>query len=202
MAPSQSNPIKVFICYAHKDKPWLDRLKEHLEPFVLQNLVHTWSDQDIEIGDDWHGKIQESLQSAKVAILLVSASFLASKYIRNSELPVLLKNAKEKGVIILPVIVRPCLFTETKFKYPHPVNGPEEFSLASLQASNSPGEALSGLDEHRQEEILVSVAKRVLSIVESKVDDQDGIKSKVDDPDEKIIKSYCDHIITSYERGD
>lgn len=202
MAPTQSNLIKVFICYAHKDRPWLDRLEEHLELLVLQNMVRTWSDQDIESGENWHGEIQESLQSAKVAILLVSPSFLASEYIRKSELPVLLKNAKEKGVIILPVIVRPCLLTKAIFKYPDPVKGPEEFSLASLQAGNSPSEVLSGLDEHRQEEILVSVAARVFKIVESNVDDQEGIESKVDDQDEKIVKLYFNHIITSYEGGD
>jgi hypothetical protein len=72
------------------------------------------------------------------AVLLVSPAFLASKYVRSSELPVLLKNAKENNVRIIPIILRPCLFAETEYKYPDPRTGPERFTLASIQAAGSP----------------------------------------------------------------
>ena len=56
-------------------------------------------------------------------------------------------------------------------------------------------------NKYRQENILVSAAKqRIPGIVKSKVNAPDSIK--VDDQDEKMITSYYDHIITSYERGD
>ncbi len=174
MASSQiPNSSPVFVCYAHKDndspdpsKRWLDRLLEHLEPLVLQNLVNAWSDQQIEAGDIWNANIQSQLQQAKAAVLLVSPAFLASKYIRNSELPVLLKQAKEHGLTIISIIIKPCLFAETKFKYPDPANGPEEFSLANLQAANSPTQALSGMSEHEQDRVLLSVAQRLLKLVQ------------------------------------
>ena len=162
----------VFISYAHKDnegtdpsKRWLDRLLEQLEPLRQQDDLTVCSDLDLEIGEDWHAMIQGHLQGAKVAVLMVSPAFLASKYIRNSELPILLKNAKEKGVVILPIILRPCLFQETKFKYPDAQTGPEEFLLASLQAANSPTKPLSGLSETEQDQVLLSVARRLLRIV-------------------------------------
>src|ERR1700754_1504322 len=111
-----SNSLPVFVCYAHKDndspdlsKRWLDRLLEHLEPLGLQNLVSTWSDQQIEAGDSWDASIKSQLQQARAAVLLVSPAFLASKYIRNSELPVLLMNAHQQGTLILPIILRHCL---------------------------------------------------------------------------------------------
>lgn len=161
----------VFISYAHKDnedsnlsKRWLDRLLEHLEPLVAQNKVSVWSDTQIESGQHWHETLQAQLQTAKVAVLLISPAFLASRYIRNSELPGLLLNAKHRGVIVLPIIVRHCLFSEAKFKYPDPVNGPEELSLSVFQAANSVERPLNAIEEHEQDQVLLSIARRILRI--------------------------------------
>jgi hypothetical protein len=104
-------------------KRWLDRLLEQLAPLAMQDQVCAWSDKDIETGQDWDDRIQQTLENTKAAVLLVSSAFLASTYIRNSELPVLLKNAQDRGLVILPVIVRHCLFKETTFKYPVPSRG-------------------------------------------------------------------------------
>jgi hypothetical protein len=170
--PSQ-NPIpRIFICYAHADNEstdpsqrWLNRLLVHLKPLSLQEQAEIWSDKKLEIGDEWHEEIQAILQQVKVAVLLVSPAFLSSEYIRNSELPVLLKRAKDKeqGVKILPIILRPCLFNETKFKYPDSKNGPEELSLSTLQVATT--KPLNSMAEHEQDEVLSSVAKRLLKIV-------------------------------------
>lgn len=169
--------LPVFICYAHKDnegpdpsRRWLDRLLEHLQPLALQEQAAAWSDREIEDGDDWHEVIGHSLKAARAAVLLVSPAFLASKYIRNSELPVLFKRARDEGVVVLPIILRPCLFSETRFRYPDPVTGPQEFSLSSLQAANSPHKELSGLSEHEQDQVLVQVAQRLLREVQRQGD--------------------------------
>ena len=82
------------------------------------------------------------------------------------ELPILLKRAKDDGVVILPIILNPCLFKETRFKYPDSQNGPEEFSLSTLQAATSSHSPLNKLEEHEQDEVLLSIAKRLLTIVE------------------------------------
>ncbi len=165
---------RIFICYAHKDnesddpsKRWLDRLLEQLEPLNLQKQALIWSDQRLELGEEWHQEIQNTLGQVRAAILLVSPSFLASKYIRNSEVPVLLKNAKDKGVVIIPIILRSCLFKETKFKYPDPQKGQKELSLSVFQAAGSPTKPLNGLPEHEQDKVLLSVAQRLLKIVSS-----------------------------------
>jgi hypothetical protein len=162
---------QIFICYAHKDnenpdpsKRWLDRLLEHLAPLELQEQADIWSDQDIKLGEEWHDKIQATLQQVKAAVLLVSPSFLASKYIRNSELPLLLNQAREQGVVILPVLLRHCLWKETKFKYPDPQAGPEERSLSSIQVPTT--EPLNSLEEHKQDEVLYQVAQRIYQIVQ------------------------------------
>jgi hypothetical protein len=158
----------VFVSYAHKDnessdpsKRWLDRFKEFLEPLELTIC----SDEDIGLGDNWHAHIQKQLNGARAALLLVSPAFLASKYVRSSELPILLRNAKENNVKIIPIILRPCLFAETKFKYPDPKTGPEEFTLASIQAAGSPNRALSEMTEAEQDRILLKVAQALIKLV-------------------------------------
>jgi hypothetical protein len=166
-----STSSAIFISYAHKDnessdpaKRWLDRLREHLEPLVQQGEIAVCSDQDIELGDDWHAHIQQHLDGAQAAVLMVSPAFLASKYIRNSELPVLFRNAKDQGVKIIPIILRPCLFAESRFKYPDPQTGPEEFTLASLQAAGSPKKALSEMNEGEQDRALLKVAQTLAQL--------------------------------------
>lgn len=167
------NDVKVFISYAHKDneshdlsKRWLDRLLEHLQPLVMQEQISAWSDTNIETGERWHESIQAQLQNAKVAVLLVSQSFLASKYIRNSELPVLLMNASKGGVTILPIIVRHCLFSEAEFRYPDPMHGPNKLSLSVFQAANPADKPLNSMEEHEQDRVLVSIAKRILRLAQ------------------------------------
>jgi hypothetical protein len=98
-------------------------------------------------------------------VVLVSPAFLASQYIRSNELPILLRNAKEQGVRIIPVILRPCLFAKTKFRYPDPREGPEEFTLASLRTAGSPSKALSEMTEGEQDHALLTVAQALARLV-------------------------------------
>lgn len=163
----------VFVSYAHKDnedpdpsKRWLDRLLEHLQPLVLQNQIIAWSDTNIETGEHWQEAIDRRLQNAKVAVLLISSSFMASKFIRNSELPVLLMNAQKSGVTILPIILRRSLFATTKFKYPDPAHGPEEMALSVFQSANPPDKPLNAMKEHEQDEVLVSIAERIMRLAQ------------------------------------
>ncbi|HJQ35426.1 MAG TPA: FxSxx-COOH system tetratricopeptide repeat protein [Pyrinomonadaceae bacterium] len=165
----------VFVSYAHSDnespdpsKRWLNRLLEQLQPLVLQNRVGAWSDRQIEAGEQWDGSIKAELAAANVAVLLVSPAFLASKYIRNSELPALLMNAMNRGGTVIPVVVRPCLFAETTFKYPDPARGPGELSLSVFQSANSPDKPLNAMQEHEQDAVLLSVAQRVLELARTK----------------------------------
>ncbi|MDP1863789.1 MAG: TIR domain-containing protein [Thiobacillus sp.] len=163
----------VFISYAHGDnensdpaKRWLDRLVQQLKPLEFQDIFSIETDLDIDLGNDWHTKIQERLNRASAAVLLVSPDFLASTYIRNNELPVLLHGAKEKGLNIIPIILRPCSFTEARFRYPDPKEGPDEFKLSSLQAAGSPSKALNEMTEGEQDRALLHVAQTLLKYVE------------------------------------
>src|SRR5205085_517055 len=144
-------PIKrtgVFISYNHRDEEWLKRLRVHLRPIESEYAIEVWDDTMIQPGSEWREEIAASLASAKVAVLLVSADFLASDYIKDNELPPLLKAAEEEGVAILPVILSPSRFSRSA-------------DLARFQSVNSPDEPLIGLPRSEQEAVLVRVAEAV-----------------------------------------
>jgi hypothetical protein len=109
--PSSSEQDAVFISYSHRDSAHLDRLLVHLEPLKREGAIKLWSDQQIRPGAKWRDEIALAIEKAGVAILLVSPDFLASEFISTDELPPLLRAARERGAVILPIILRPCRFT-------------------------------------------------------------------------------------------
>jgi hypothetical protein len=168
--------LPAFISYAHSDNEssdpslrWLDLLLEMMKPLQLMDSVHAWSDKEIRQGDVWNDQIQEHLyQHARAAVLLVSPAFLASDFIRTSELPVLLhkyqtraQEKRMKPMPIIPVILRSCLFDVARFNFPDPLTGPESISLSIFQSANPPSRPLDSLNRSEQDEVLLSVARRL-----------------------------------------
>jgi hypothetical protein len=137
----------VFISYSHRDQEWLERLQVHLKPLVREGAIALWDDTHINAGARWRKEIEAALSRAKVAILLVSADFLASDFIADSELPPLLAAAKQEATVILPVIVSPSRFGKTH--------------LAQFQAVNSPDEPLIAMTRAEQEATLVQLSEAV-----------------------------------------
>lgn len=144
---------KVFIVYSHQDAKWLNRLQVHLTPLERQGLIERWDDTRIAPGTSWRGEIRKALESVKVAVLLVSADFLASEFIADNELPPLLPAAQSEGVVILPVIVSPCLFTNVP-------------ALAQFQTVNDPSKPLSGLTKAEQDKTFVHIADVILRLLD------------------------------------
>src|SRR4051794_20890834 len=144
---ASSPRTKVLISYSHADKEWLDRLQRHLKPLVREGL-ECWDDTHIRPGDDWKQEIRTALDTAQVAVLLISADFFASDFIDENELPPLLDAAQAKGVRILPVILSPSRFARDP-------------SLARFQAVNSPDRPLTVLPPGAQQEVLDRLARTV-----------------------------------------
>jgi hypothetical protein len=99
---------KVFVSYSHIDKDWRERLVTHLAVLEGKGLVHLWADTRIGIGQAWENAIDEQLREYQVAVLLISAHFLASHFIQKVEVKRLLERHERDGLLLLPVIARPC----------------------------------------------------------------------------------------------
>ena len=140
---------KLFISYSHQDKPHFERLLVHLKPLERDKRIDRWDDTRIKSGEKWHEEIRRAIERSGVAILLISADFLASDFINEIEVPLMLAGAAGFGAIILPVILSPCSFTSTQ-------------PLFEFQAVNDPAQPLSGLDWNAQERLWDKVAKEVL----------------------------------------
>ena len=67
--------------------------------------MEVWSDSQIAIGSDWSDAITKAISTADVAIILVSADYLASDFIASGELPALLKSSEQGRTLILPVML-------------------------------------------------------------------------------------------------
>jgi len=87
-------------------------LRKQLKPLERKGL-DVWSDRDITPGQEWPAEIDNYLNRAKVAVLLVSVNFLNSDFIREQELPRLLRAAQLGQVTILPVLFSDCLWDQT-----------------------------------------------------------------------------------------
>jgi len=139
---------QIFVSYSHKDKNCLDRLLVHLRPLEKQGIIDMWADTKLRPGDTWKKEIELALKRAKVAIMLVSADFLASDFIIENELPPLLEAAEAEGVRIIPVILKPCRFLRDP-------------NLSKFHSINDPNEPLLKLRDVEQEEIYANIAEAV-----------------------------------------
>lgn len=149
---SSKKSKSVFVSYSHIDDEYLKRLQVHLKPFEKKGQIDLWADTKIKAGEKWKEKINAALDISVIAILLISADFLASDFIVDNELPPLLKAAEEKGKVILPLIVKPCRFTSDE-------------NLSKFQSINDPKNPLSKLSENDREEIYVKVADLIDNLV-------------------------------------
>lgn len=145
---------QIFISYSHKDGKWLKKFTEVLTPLLQNNTIRAWDDTNIRPGGLWRNEIEEALRSAKVAVLLVSPSFLASEFIRSVEMPPLLKAASDRGVTIIWVAVSASLYAETP--------------ISHYQAANDPLRPLDVLRVPDLNRELVRICTRVKEAVERK----------------------------------
>lgn len=128
----------------------MKRLQVHLAGLEGECDIECWDDTRIKAGAKWRAEIEQAVDGANVAILLISADFLASKFIKENELPPLLKSAEDDGALILPVIVSSCLFDHKP-------------QLCQFQAVNDPATPLLGMSAGERESVFLQVAESIVT---------------------------------------
>lgn len=151
--PSGAVRDQVFISYSHRDSEWLAKLQIHLKPLVRSGVVNLWDDTQIKPGAKWFSEIETALSRAKVAVLLVSANFLASDFIDREELPELLAAAEHDGLTVIWIPISFSMYEET--------------AIAQYQAAHSPAQPLDSLSEPEQNQALVKICKSIRDAVQA-----------------------------------
>lgn len=101
----------IFISYSHKDEDWKDRFKPHVQMLEKAGLqIKVWDDRKINAGDTWYPEITQAMEQAAVAVCLISADFLSSDFCVKEEVPFLLKKREQAGMLLIPILIRPCLW--------------------------------------------------------------------------------------------
>ena len=147
--PAPEHRRHVFISYSRADRAWVDRLRITMAPLLREageELV-LWDDSQIRPGELWQKTIETALARARVALLLVSAEFLASDFVMGREVPVLLEAAEREGVPILWVSLSPCWVSFTP--------------IHAYQAVLPPDTSLEEMTEPQQRRALVRIAEEV-----------------------------------------
>lgn len=158
---------RIFLSYSHKDEVWKERLVTHLKVFVQEGLLDLWEDGQLQAGDTWMERLARALDDADVGVLLVSADFLTSDFVRTTEVPRLLGRRDRDGIRIVPVIARPCAWQEIAW-------------LAAMQVRPVDAKPLSALaGDASLDQALTDIAREVAALGRKRIGGRGGVKSPI-----------------------
>ena len=148
-----ANRDAVFLSYSHndRDRQWVERVRVHLKATFYDQNLNIWDDTRIPSGARWHEEIKTALAGTKVAVLIISADYLASDYIRTHELPSFLLAAESEGAVIMALIGSSCSLT----------GGAS--SLQDIQFVNPLDRPLDGIPPDEQERYFNKLARDIYS---------------------------------------
>ena len=142
----EANRSQIFISYSHKDEEWRRLIENMLHPLLQRADFSSWSDTKIQSGADWQRELYSELKRSRIVIPLVSSDYLASNFITEKELP-WIRAEHRKGLKIMPVIVRPTMYSDCE--------------LSDFQAANSPDRPLSKLHGAVREQAVLQLCEKI-----------------------------------------
>lgn len=151
----------IFISYSHKDEKWKERIVKHLGVSQEQGLLSLWDDRRIDAGEDWYEAITEAMDAGSVAVILLTANSLTSKFILREEVPRLLERRDEAGLRIFPIVVEPCDWEAVEW-------------VRRMQLRPKDGKPLSGGRKHQVETNLAAIAKEIRLMLTPEGESADG----------------------------
>ncbi|MEZ4955715.1 MAG: SUMF1/EgtB/PvdO family nonheme iron enzyme [Saprospiraceae bacterium] len=108
---------KIFIAYAHEDRPLLKKLRTHLNVMKRQQHCDIFYDGEMMPGETWDDRLKKELRSAHIFVLLVTAEFLDSDYVNETELPKILERRSKGEAEVVAVILKDCLWELTELQH-------------------------------------------------------------------------------------
>lgn len=113
---AMNKKVKVFLSYSHVDEKYKEELDKHFAALKRSDKVETWNDRKLLPGCKLDDDIKKHLGEDDIIILLISSDFIASDYCYNIEMCKAIERSQNQECIVIPIIVRPCLWTETPLK--------------------------------------------------------------------------------------
>ncbi len=100
----------VFLSYSRKDPQIYTEVRQRLIDQGLGDSL--WDDTEIRLGERWDPKIQEGMDRAAVAVLILSDGYFGRRkgggeYILEQELPYLIEHWQAGELDLLPIYWRP-----------------------------------------------------------------------------------------------
>ncbi len=138
----------VFISYSNVDGPWMELVLAHLKAQPSEFELKAGTLIRLFTGTDWRKEFHEAIEQARVAILLISADYLASNFIMDEELPHLLVRQEEGELTIIPIILNDSLWQRLPW-------------LQQMQVVPSSGTPLSNLSRTAAGKEMSTLAQRV-----------------------------------------
>lgn len=125
LSERKQESIHIFFSYARRDQNLRDQLENHLSNLKYRGLITTWHAREISAGEETIQQIDIHLNTAHIILLLISADFLASEYCYSREMVRALQRHERGEAHVIPVLLRPVLFTDAPFAklQPLPTNG-------------------------------------------------------------------------------
>ncbi len=108
---------KIFIAYAHEDKDLLKKLRTHLNVMKRNQHCEIFFDGIIMPGETWDKRLKDELHAAHIFVLLVTAEFLDSDYVNETELPKILERRSKGEAEVVAVILKDCLWEMTELQH-------------------------------------------------------------------------------------
>lgn len=146
--------VKLFISYSHKDSRWLERVKEQLAVLESEGLIDSFDDTQIGAGENWLARLDQAMHEAQLAVLLISAPFLTSDFIRRDEIPHLFGQHQAAGMKIFPLLIRDCPWEEVRW-----------LQQLKLQMRPKPLRAVAAVPPNQRDKCLADVAREIAGMV-------------------------------------
>jgi hypothetical protein len=103
--------IRVFVSFSHKNDLWIRSEPHDLIPWLAEALrrdgVEFWYDPELKNmpGVNYKEMIENEIDKADLAVLLISQDFIISDFIRDIELPRVKRRLDNKELLIIPILV-------------------------------------------------------------------------------------------------
>jgi len=110
---------RIFISYSHKDRAYVDELKNAVSPFLAGQDYEFWDDSLVQAGERWQTVTSDAALSSVGAIMLVSANYLASERFSLAEGLYLAAEQERRGLRILWLLVGECDWNSIPFFRDH-----------------------------------------------------------------------------------